>query len=225
MTAPRLLENGAPPRVAILEDHYLVREALVGVLERAGVPVVGQFEDGDSFLLGVRNLSPDIALIDLTLERRDSVSGLDGLAVLRALPGVSPTTRAVVLSAVRNRRALEEARALGARAYLQKLDASQERVLSTLAAVSRGDNLLGLENESPISIGTDDLDDLLLTPRERHVLACLATGADNLKIAAMLGITERTVRAHVSSLYRKLQRENRAELALLGRDLVQPVSE
>jgi DNA-binding NarL/FixJ family response regulator len=58
-----------------------------------------------------------------------------------------------------------------------------------------------------------------LTERERHVLACIATGADNLKIAAMLGITERTVRAHVSSLYRKLRRENRAELALLGREL------
>ena len=58
-----------------------------------------------------------------------------------------------------------------------------------------------------------------LTLRERQVLGHLATGADNLKVAALLDITERTVRAHVSSLYRKLGCENRAELALLARDM------
>jgi DNA-binding NarL/FixJ family response regulator len=204
------------PRVALLEDHALVRESLASSLEQVGIEVVGQYSDGDTFLMSVRSLAPDVALVDLMLDRSDRPGGLDGLAVLRALPGISPKTRTIVLSAVRSASALAEARAAGASAYLHKLDADAHRVVSTVMAVARGESLL---SPGPVEISTrEHSGGDMLTPREQQVLACLATGADNMKVAAMLGITERTARAHVSSLYRKLKRENRAELALLGRE-------
>src|SRR5688572_28069323 len=129
----------AGARVAILEDHTLVRQSLASSLQQAGIDVVGQFTDGASFLMAVRDLAPDVALVDLMLDRNDRPVGLDGLAVLRALPGISPRTRAVVLSAVRSSSALTEARAAGGAAYLYKLDADAERVIATVNAVARGE--------------------------------------------------------------------------------------
>jgi two-component system, NarL family, nitrate/nitrite response regulator NarL len=205
----------------LLEDHRIVRESLASGLEASGVQVIGAYGDTPSFLAGARRGEADVALVDITLE---GPNGGDGLSALQALPGVAPSIRAVVLSASHDPAVVEKAYQLGACAYLHKLDADCARIVSTLRAASRGERMAdGRAFEDALRkppAQRDAADPLgVLTDRERDVLACVASGADNLKIAAILNITERTVRAHVSSLYRKLGHENRAELAIFARDL------
>jgi two-component system nitrate/nitrite response regulator NarL len=211
-----------PLRVVLLEDHRIMRESLATTLESAGVEVVGQFSDGRTFLDGVARLAPDVALVDLVLEHPGSSMAMDGLSVLKALRASCPRVRAVVLSGMHTRPVVDEVYRAGAAAFLHKQDASRQRVVATVQAAARGERLPeGSLVPGVEAGGGPELDELRaqLTLRERQVLGHIATGADNLKIAALLDITERTVRAHVSSLYRKLQCDNRAELALLARDI------
>jgi DNA-binding NarL/FixJ family response regulator len=222
-TAPDTPQHA--PRVVLLEDHAIMRESLASTLESAGVPVVGQFSDGRAFLEGVQRLAPDVVLVDLVLERHGAIPTMDGLSVLKALRATCPAVRVVVLSGMYTRAVVEEVFRAGASAFLHKLDASRSQVVETVQAVARGECPVQAEAPPGMTQGSGEraatLDELRgqLTLRERQVLGHIATGADNLKIAALLDITERTVRAHVSSLYRKLQCENRAELALLARDM------
>jgi DNA-binding NarL/FixJ family response regulator len=111
----------------------------------------------------------------------------------------------------------------GAAGYLHKLSANGDGVLAAVRAVATGSRFF------PAAVAGDHLLEPAparsggplsrLTAREREVLTFVAGGADNLKIASFLQITERTVKAHVSSLYRKLGSENRTQLALLARQL------
>ncbi len=116
--------------------------------------------------------------------------------------------------------------AAGARGFVPKGVGTLEGFKEAIRAVARGSEVFPFEmaRHEPRFSG-DALKNL--TPREREVLSLVAAGADNLMFAAVLGITERTVKAHVSALYDKLQlAENRAQLALLARDLgVSPRSE
>lgn len=209
-----------PLKVLLLEDHRIVRESLTSVLEANGVKVIGAYGDAPSFLANARKGEAEVALVDILLE---GPSG-DGLSVLQALPGAAPNLRAVVLSASHDPGVVERAYQLGACAYLHKLDADCASIVSALRAAARGERVAdgrafedALRRPPSRDAAAGPLG--VLTDRERDVLACVASGADNLKIAAILAITERTVRAHVSSLYRKLGHENRAELAIFARDL------
>jgi DNA-binding NarL/FixJ family response regulator len=215
-----------PIRVLMLEDHLLVRESLAALLESAGILVTGQFSHAQPFLAAATRGAGDVALVDIALDGATEV-GPEGLAVLSALQSTEPPVRPVVVSAFRTAALVDQAYHLGAFAYLYKLDTSRDTLVEAIRAAYRGERVADAnafqaafnvqrltpepqQQASPLST---------LTDRERDVLACVAAGADNLKIAAMLGITERTVRAHVSSLYKKLGRENRADLALYARDL------
>jgi DNA-binding NarL/FixJ family response regulator len=203
-------EPDLSPSVVLLEDHGIVRESLANLLESGGIRVLGQFADGESFLSALNRLSPDVALIDLGLEPPGGEPAMDGLGVLRAIRGMSCPVKPIVLSAIRSPEVIQESYRAGAAAYLYKLDASRKSMIATIRAVARGERLVNSETFQAAfagpSAGVEAASPLqALTHREREVLACIATGADNLKIAALLDITERTVRAHVSSLYRKLQ--------------------
>jgi DNA-binding NarL/FixJ family response regulator len=210
----------APLKVLLLDDHRIVRESLTSALEASGMQVAGAYGDAPSFLASARRGEADVALVDILLEGPTG----DGLSALQALPGVAPALRAVVLSASHDPAVAARAYQLGACAYLHKLDADCASIVAALQAAARGERVAdgrAFEDALRRPVQRDPAADPLgmLTDRERDVLACVASGADNLKIAAILAITERTVRAHVSSLYRKLGHENRAELAIFARDL------
>ncbi|MBF5045288.1 response regulator transcription factor [Aggregicoccus sp. 17bor-14] len=116
----------------------------------------------------------------------------------------------------------ERALALGAHDVVFTARDGVHAVLEAVAAVGRGERRMvqgRLGGPSPSSMSAPELPGLLLTPRERDVLRYIAHGMDNLKIAAHMNITERTVKAHVTQLYRKLRVENRAEMALRARGL------
>ena len=211
-------------RVAILEDQRVMRESLAEVLETAGCKVVASSGDPNSFLARLNNEPPTVAIVDLMLESEDGLSVTDGMTVLREIHQWHPDIRTLVLSASRSPQTVERCYHEGAAGYLYKLTATCDSVVGAVQAIARGERLMPFQfvqgdGEHRESAPEQNQALYSLTAREREVLGYIAGGADNLKIATFLHISERTVKAHVSSLYRKLGPENRAQLALLARQL------
>lgn len=215
-------------RVAILEDQRVMRESLAEVLEFQGIKVVVNSGDPNTFLARLGAEQPSVAIVDLTLESEDGTQ-TDGLSILSEVHRWHPEVRTLVLSATRTPDIVERCYTAGAAGYLYKLNADTESVIQAVKAVARGERMIPFDFLQSTPRAMDSAPDdpstkarnllATVTSREREVLAYVASGADNLKIATHLQITERTVKAHVSSLYRKLGPENRAQLALLARQL------
>jgi DNA-binding NarL/FixJ family response regulator len=211
--------QAGPIRVGILEDQQVVRESLVALFESSGMQVVARGEDVEGFLAQIKESPPDVALVDLRLERVDSGEVGDGLKVVERLRELHPNTRALVLTSFREMPVVERCFQAGAAGYLCKLNVSCDELVSAVEQVARGEWLVPPEFVSPVppSARHESSSPLArLTSREREVLSLVAGGADNLQISARLGITERTVKAHVSNLYRKLGVQNRVEMAMLA---------
>lgn len=226
-TAVPLQASPQRARVVIVEDEAFVAESLASLLTRRGIDVVQIVRDGDLAFDVVRRTRPDVVLLDLHLDR-EGAPPIDGMALLGAIRTLDAAPRVLILSVRRDPEAAAAARKLGASGFLHKLRATGDSIASAVLDAARGEQFVDAgafasELRAPSVPPSTRLGHL--SPREREVLAHVAAGADNLKIAAALGISERTVRAHVCSIYRKLERENRTELALLARDLgVRPAS-
>lgn len=195
--------------IALLEVSALLRSAVGEALGRSGVQVT-VFAEPSEFLHHVESSHPRAAVIDL--------HGLsEGLHLLGLLRLSSPDTRVVVITWG------DEAVPVGPLVDLgvtRLLDGRSEDLNALLSAVSvdSHSNLFPADAFFEAA-ATPQPQRPQLSPRERQVLGCLTAGHDNLKIAAELGICERTVKAHVSALYRKLLVENRSQLVLRGLEL------
>jgi DNA-binding NarL/FixJ family response regulator len=213
--------EGEHIRVGILEDQQVFRESLVAVLEREGFEVVAHCSDSETFMARVHEATPDVALVDLRLEHLGSNQVSDGQRVLNLLHDFYPNVRTLVLSGNRDPEVIQHCMRAGAAGFLSKLNVGCSEVAEAVRRVARGERLGPPE---ALSAGAPAREEpamasslMLLTPREREVLGYIAAGADNLKIAACLGITERTVKAHITSIYRKLgEPENRTQMAMLA---------
>lgn len=213
--------SGEPPkkplRVAILEDEWVLRDALAEVLSRHDFAVTTSSTTAD-LLSSVAEQQTDIAIVDLVL-----ADGEDGWEAIERLHQHFPSTRVVVLSGHLSEETTKKGYELGAVGLLDKKSLSSTMLATLLQSVAAGECFfpvtLGLT--APTPNGTPKLPSALqqLTPREREVIRYVAGGADNSQIAESLSITERTVRAHVSALYRKLGANNRTQLALSARRL------
>ncbi|WP_223641802.1 response regulator transcription factor [Corallococcus sp. EGB] len=228
-----LNSTGREIRVALLEDQQVFRESLVALLEHAGMKVVARCAEASSFLSNMRAAAPDVAVVDLQLENlsRDAPMGSEGpeagLNALKYLHDFHPQVRALVLSGHHEPEVVERCFQAGAAGYLCKLNVGCDDVVRAVGRVARGERLLPVDMLHANVMHLEDLQVPAsalsrLTLREREVLGYVAAGADNLKIAAHLGITERTVKAHLTSIYRKLGPENRAQLAVMACELGVP---
>ena len=208
---------GEQIRLSILEDQQVFRESLVALFEGSGMKVLASGGNVDEVLTQLGTESPNVALVDLRLERSESWAVDSGLRLVELMRERSPTTRALVLSAHREVAILERCFQAGAVGYLCKLNVSGARLVSAVEQVARGEWLVPPELVTPGRSSSEGYSSPLerLTQREREVLTMVASGADNLQISARLGITERTVKAHVSNLYRKLEVQNRVEMAMV----------
>ncbi|NOK39603.1 response regulator transcription factor [Corallococcus exercitus] len=216
--------SGRGIRVALLEDQQLFRETLAILLEGAGMKVVARCSETGTFLSNLRAAAPDVAVVDLRLEHVGRESVEDGLNALKYLHDFHPQVRALVLSGHKEPDVVERCFQAGAAGYLCKLNVGCDDVVRAVDRVARGERLLPVDMLHANAMRLEDLQVPAsalsrLTLREREVLGYVAAGADNLKIAAHLGITERTVKAHLTSIYRKLGPENRAQLAVLACEL------
>ncbi len=214
-------EQGGSGRVSLLDGQLLRGDALARVLAESGYVVVGRHTDADSFLSALAQEQPQIACVDVTL---DDDEGIGALAEARQF---HPDLQVLALGDGPG--ALDRCIAAGAAAYLDARNSVCDDVVHTLELLARGERAVSAHMLSTVFQATRPPQHEQLRPlsaRERQVLAWVAAGADNGDIAASLQITERTVKAHVSSLYRKLRQDNRTQLALLARQLgVRPPSQ
>ena len=188
-------------RVLVCDDHAVVREGVRHVLAAEhGFDVVGEAANGDEVVQLAEELSPDVVVLDL------SMPGSSGLDAARQIRGKAPDTRVLILSIHDHREYVQQSARAGAQGYLRK-DSSPAELREAIRTVFGGGQAFAAE---PVGTATDPL--APLTPRERDVLAEIASGRTSKEIAAALGISVRTVEAHRDSLTRKLKLRGTAAL-------------
>lgn len=195
-------------RVLIADDHAVVRDGLKLVLEaEEDFVVVGEAGDGAEAVTLARELAPDVVLLDLRMP------GLDGLSALEQIQGVAPNLAVVILTTYNEDDLIARGLRAGARGYLLK-DTTRQTLYETLRAAARGDTLLQSEMLARAlkKNRADKIlqDSIVLSERELQVLQRVARGERSKEIAAQLGITERTVKAHLASIYNKFGVDSRA---------------
>ncbi len=201
-------------RLAVIDDHPIVREGLVAVLsDDAGFQVVGAAASAEDGLRLVQKERPDVLLLDLELP---GASGID------ALPGLleaSPDTKVIVFTAYDTEERVLGALRAGAKGYLLKGSPSEEIGRAIRAVHAGGAHLEGRVATTVLAQlrgGRQEGGAAPLSARERQVLRLVAEGRSNKEIARALTITERTAKFHVTSLLNKLGADNRAQAAAMA---------
>jgi two-component system, NarL family, response regulator LiaR len=192
-------------RVLIADDHAVVRQGLRTFLDlQEDIEVVAEAADGAAALEAAIRLAPDIVLIDLVMP------GVDGIEALRRLREQVPGARAVVLSSFVDDDKLFPAVRAGAAGYLLK-DVQPQELVEAIRTVHGGGALLHPQVAARL---LEELTEDPLTPREREVLVLIGRGMPNKLIARELSLSEKTVKAHVSSILAKLGVTDRTQAAL-----------
>lgn len=199
-------------RVLIADDHPVVRQGLQALLDvQDDIEVVGEAADGIEAVQRAAALLPDVILLDLKMP------GLDGLGVLEELRSRRLAVRALVLTSAAGAGTVAPAMAAGAVGYLYK-DVDPEALVRAIRAAADGNVVLAPAAAGPL-VGLAEVRQQArgvsaLTGREREVLALLAQGRSNREIARTLGVAEKTVKTHVSSVLTKLGVQDRTQAAV-----------
>jgi DNA-binding NarL/FixJ family response regulator len=195
-------------RVLLIDDHALVRAGLAKLIVSGGdMEVVGEAGDGSTGATLARELRPDVALVDLAMP------GLNGIETTRRVLQASAVTHVVVLTAFSDRQQVLGALDAGARGYLLK-DAEPDELLRGIRAAARGESPLDPRAaHAVLTRGTPEAGSTLTT-REREVLRLVAEGLPNKQIARALGITEKTVKAHMTKIFAAIGVTDRTAAAL-----------
>lgn len=182
-------------RVLVVEDHHVVREGLVALLNVVdGLEVVGQAADGVEAIVQFRKHQPDITLMDLRLPR------MGGVDVIQRIRMESPQARFIVLTTYEGDEDIYRALKAGAKAYLLK-GMTTEDLTATIRAVHAGKSHIptAIAEKLAERVGTEEL-----TQREFDVLEQIVSGKSNKEIGTELEISEATVKTHINSLLGKL---------------------
>ncbi|MFB3879793.1 MAG: response regulator [Armatimonadota bacterium] len=206
-------------RLLIAEDETVVRVALAQLLAaETDIEVIGQAPDGEVAVDLARRLKPDVVLTDLTMPK------LDGIAAARLIKQDRPECAVVVLTIHHDDDHLFAAIKTGASGYVLK-DAPPEQMVAAIRAAARGEGFIGpslvgrvLEEFARVSRLRAAAKEIFaeLTRREIEVLELLGKGLRNREIAERLFLSEKTVKNHISSIFSKLQVNDRTEAALLA---------
>ena len=202
-------------RVVVVDDDYMVVRVHSAFVERVpGCTVVGSASDGAGALRLVRELLPDVVLLDVYMP------GRSGLETCAAIKEMSPSTRIVMLTASDDEGDLYDAIKNGASGYLLK-DSSIDQVEQAIRLVADGQSLISpsmatklLDEFKLMSSAEESLPSPRLTTRELEVLRLVARGHNNRQVAAELFISENTVKNHVRNILEKLQLHSRMEAVM-----------
>jgi len=200
-------------RVVIADDHPVVRAGLVSVLMREkDIDVVGEAADGERAIALARECRPDVVLMDLRMPV------LDGIAAIEAIRDECPATRILALTSYDGDADVRRALKAGARGYLLK-DMLLTSLVVAVRSVHRGQRVMPLSVAERLAEFPFEPD---LTARELEVLGLLARGLGNKGMAAVIGRSDETIKAHLKSIFMKLGVHDRTEAvtAALARGLL-----
>lgn len=201
------MSQAARVRVLIAEEHPLYREGVVrAVKEHVELELVGEAADGREALELIRELRPDVAVLDVKMP------GLDGLQVANAVDRDALGTRVLMLSAFIDRQIVFQAVAAGAAGYLSK-DADRREITESILAVHRGSTVLAPEVQAGVAAEVRSRwrsNAPALSQRERQVLEMIAEGMSAPEIGRRLFLSPATVKSHLQNLYEKLDVSDRA---------------
>ncbi len=197
--------------VLLVDDHALVRDGLARLLRSAGFEVVGSVGDGSAALEVLETGDPDVVLMDLQMP------GEDGVSVTRRIVASGSRAQVLVLTSYSDSDRIIGALDAGAVGYLLK-DADPEDLIEGVRAVARGESPIHPRAARALlqSRGEDRprSPDSGLTAREREVLRLVRAGLANKQIARRLGISERTVKAHLTSVFQRIGVQDRTQAAV-----------
>ncbi|MED1424477.1 response regulator transcription factor [Bacillus altitudinis] len=200
-------------QIVIVDDHFVVREGLKLILETdQRFDVVGEAEDGAKGLDILKEKAPDLVLLDLNMPN------MSGLEMLKEMQSLQLKVPVLILTTYNEEKLMIEGLQLGAKGYLLK-DASRENLFYTIEAAIRGDILLQANVAAKVFESTEHQvtpthlkkEINTLTEKEMLVLQAVARGYRSKEIAFDMGISERTVKAHLTNIYQKLEVTSRAE--------------
>ncbi|MBW8010859.1 MAG: response regulator transcription factor [Chloroflexi bacterium] len=199
-------------RILIADDHAIVREGLQLILETVDkFEVVGEAADGAEAIKLITDLKPDVILMDLRMPR------MDGITAIKHIQKDFPDIAVIILTTYNEDKLMLQGLKAGARGYLLK-DTGREVLFDTIKVAARGETLLTSEIINRVLSFTGESQKspnrnsggINLTERENEVLNAVAQGGTSKEIAYNLSITERTVKAHLTSIYNKLGVNSRA---------------
>ena len=205
---------GDDTRVVVVDDHDLFRTGLMNLLTEQGIHVVGEAATGEAAVKLVRDLAPDVVVMDIHMP------GISGVDATRELAAVAPRSRVVVLTISEEDGDVVDAVMAGACGYLLK-SSSIEELVAGIRAAAAGESLISpqiatkvlqlLRAQSPGHTAPPRAE---LSERELEVLKLIAIGKDNAEIAKDLFISPKTVKNHISNILMKLQIDNRIQAAV-----------
>jgi DNA-binding NarL/FixJ family response regulator len=196
-------------RVAIVDDHAVVRAGIEQVIALADdIELVATATDGPEAEGVAGRDEPDVMLMDL------SMPGLDGIEATKRVLAVRPETNVLVLTSFSDRERILQALDAGACGYLLK-DAEPDELLRAIRAAARGEAPLSPRAAQALLSARREPGPLAgLSDREREVLSLVAAGLANKQIAQRLGISEKTVKAHLTRVFREIGVFDRTQAAL-----------
>jgi DNA-binding NarL/FixJ family response regulator len=203
-------------RVLLVDDHDLFRSGLRNLLEEEGVQIIGEAAAGQEALEIVRELAPDVVVMDLNMP------GMGGVEATRHISSIAPLTRVLMLTISDQDNDVIDAILAGACGYLLK-DATIQELMAGIRAAALGESLISptiaakvLQRIRASSTQPEIANTIRseLSDREIEVLKLIANGKDNAMIAAELHISPKTVKNHISNILMKLQIDNRIQAAV-----------
>ena len=209
-------EEASSVRVLLVDDHDLFRTGLRNLLEERGVQVAGEAGSGEDAVRLVRELAPEVVIMDLHMPGMSGVEAIEQIAV------TAPLTRVLVLTISDQDEDVLHAILAGACGYLLK-DSSVDELIRGIDAAAVGESLVSpaiagkvLQQVRATAASPEAAETVRaeLSQRELDVLKLIAAGNDNAMIAAELHISPKTVKNHISNILMKLQIENRIQAAV-----------
>lgn len=202
--------------VLIADDHALIREGIKQILElEEDISVVGQANDGEEAFELAEKLNPDIILLDINMPK------LNGIETLRRFKDMGIKSKVIILTIHEDKEYILKTLKLGANGYLLK-DSSANTLIEGIRKVAKGDNYIQPSVADLVNSTNNDVDNKIiekinsLTNREYEVLVLIAEGLNNKDIAERLYISEKTVKNHVSNIFKKLDLNDRVQAAIFA---------
>lgn len=205
-------------RILVADDHLVVREGLQLILSMEDdLEVAGEATNGETAVRLAGELQPDVVLMDLRMP------GMGGLEAIEQILEKWPDMAIVILTTYNEDALMLRGLQAGARGFLLK-DTGRKTLFHTIRAAARGETLLQPEVMMRVLAHTEKTanpvpapsERVILTERERQVLTAVARGERNKEIALELGVTERTIKAHLTHVYNKLGVDSRAAAVSVG---------